>query len=163
MTAQPLSVDEPFDDADSDPGYYSLRLYVAGHTAKSTAAMSNLRRVCETGGLSSGALGLIGHGVGGNSDQPGCERSAAPFIVPQVREGFVENVRGQIFGCVPVAYAPGDKRIDPLKVNFIEMAKVRRVPLRGFDERALVRVFPGNLRRRSSDGHYSSDYITAGE
>jgi circadian clock protein KaiB len=48
MTAQPLSMDEPFDDTDSDPGYYSLRLYVAGHTAKSTAAMSNLRRVCET-------------------------------------------------------------------------------------------------------------------
>jgi circadian clock protein KaiB len=30
-----------------DPGPYHLRLYVAGHTAKSMAAMTNLRRVCE--------------------------------------------------------------------------------------------------------------------
>jgi circadian clock protein KaiB len=39
---------EPAMDADSDPGYYYLRLYVAGQTAKSMTAMSNLKRVCET-------------------------------------------------------------------------------------------------------------------
>ena len=32
---------------DSDLGPYHLRLYVAGHTTKSMAAMANLRRVCE--------------------------------------------------------------------------------------------------------------------
>ena len=32
---------------DPDPGHYHLRLYVAGQTTKSLAAMANLRRVCE--------------------------------------------------------------------------------------------------------------------
>jgi circadian clock protein KaiB len=34
------------DDA-FDPDYYRLRLYVAGQTAKSLAAVANLKRVCE--------------------------------------------------------------------------------------------------------------------
>ncbi|GJD98140.1 circadian clock KaiB family protein [Methylobacterium isbiliense] len=34
-------------DPDADPGHYHLRLYVAGQTAKSVAAMANLRRFCE--------------------------------------------------------------------------------------------------------------------
>jgi circadian clock protein KaiB len=34
-------------DADADQGYYHLRLYVAGQTTKSLAAMVNLKRVCE--------------------------------------------------------------------------------------------------------------------
>lgn len=33
--------------ADADPGQYHLRLYVAGQTAKSLAAVANLKRVCE--------------------------------------------------------------------------------------------------------------------
>ncbi len=33
--------------SDTDPGLYRLRLYVAGQTAKSLAAVANLRRVCE--------------------------------------------------------------------------------------------------------------------
>ena len=35
------------DDADADPQHYHLRLYVAGQTTKSLAAMANLKRVCE--------------------------------------------------------------------------------------------------------------------
>lgn len=31
----------------ADPMFWTLRLYVAGHTAKSMAAFSNLRRLCE--------------------------------------------------------------------------------------------------------------------
>jgi circadian clock protein KaiB len=31
-----------------EPEHYSLRLYVAGQTAKSVAAIANLKRVCET-------------------------------------------------------------------------------------------------------------------
>ncbi len=34
-------------DLDSDPTHYHLRLYVAGQTTKSLAAMANLKRVCE--------------------------------------------------------------------------------------------------------------------
>ena len=40
------SDDDPADN-DPDPGHYHLRLYVAGQTAKSLAAMANLKRVCE--------------------------------------------------------------------------------------------------------------------
>lgn len=45
--SEPLSQDDEWSDADMDPGYYHLRLYVAGQTPKSLAAMRNLRRVCE--------------------------------------------------------------------------------------------------------------------
>ncbi|MDB5315159.1 MAG: circadian clock protein KaiB [Rhodospirillales bacterium] len=38
---------EPDADTDSDGGRYHLRLYVAGQTPKSLAAMANLRCVCE--------------------------------------------------------------------------------------------------------------------
>ena len=34
-------------DLSADAGYYQLRLYVAGQTVKSLAAVSNLTRVCE--------------------------------------------------------------------------------------------------------------------
>ncbi|MFL5286016.1 MAG: circadian clock KaiB family protein [Rhodopila sp.] len=35
-------------DLDVHSGHYRLRLYIAGQTSKSLAAVSNLRRVCET-------------------------------------------------------------------------------------------------------------------
>ncbi len=35
-------------EPDPDAGYYRLRLYVAGQTAKSVVAMNNLKQVCET-------------------------------------------------------------------------------------------------------------------
>ncbi len=44
------AADPPPEDpaaADADPGHYHLRLYVAGQTTKSVAAMANLKRVCE--------------------------------------------------------------------------------------------------------------------
>ncbi|MEE7461018.1 circadian clock protein KaiB [Methylobacterium fujisawaense] len=37
----------PETDLDRDSGHYHLRLYVAGQTAKSLAALSNLKRFCE--------------------------------------------------------------------------------------------------------------------
>ncbi|MBE7198669.1 MAG: circadian clock KaiB family protein [Parafilimonas terrae] len=37
----------PETDPDRDPGHYHLRLYVAGQTTKSLAAMTNLKRFCE--------------------------------------------------------------------------------------------------------------------
>jgi circadian clock protein KaiB len=41
-------VDETAPDADDESGCYFLRLYVAGQTARSLAAVNNLRRFCET-------------------------------------------------------------------------------------------------------------------
>lgn len=34
-------------EGDADPSHYYLRLYVAGQTTKSLAAITNLKRVCE--------------------------------------------------------------------------------------------------------------------
>ena len=43
MSGQP----DQTDGAGPDEGHYHLRLYVAGQTTKSLAAMANLKRVCE--------------------------------------------------------------------------------------------------------------------
>jgi circadian clock protein KaiB len=42
-----MAVDEPSVAAPSDGGAWRLRLYVAGQTPRSLAAMINLRRLCE--------------------------------------------------------------------------------------------------------------------
>lgn len=42
-----MSDDQDEDGWDADTGHYHLRLYVAGQTTKSLAAMINLKRVCE--------------------------------------------------------------------------------------------------------------------
>ena len=43
--SEDLHDDAPHDDGDAFP--YHLRLYVAGQTTKSLAALANLKRVCE--------------------------------------------------------------------------------------------------------------------
>lgn len=47
MTEQTSHAGDPVSEADLDPGQYHLRLYVAGQTQKSLAALANLKRVCE--------------------------------------------------------------------------------------------------------------------
>jgi len=47
MTHDQPRPEPPLADPDTDPGYYQLRLYVAGQTVKSLAAMANLRKICE--------------------------------------------------------------------------------------------------------------------
>ena len=47
MNPQDPVLPERDPDGDPDPGHYHLRLYVAGQTTKSLAAMANLKRVCE--------------------------------------------------------------------------------------------------------------------
>jgi circadian clock protein KaiB len=48
MNAQPESSSGPLTTPEEDDaGFYRLRLYVAGQTPKSLAAMANLRKVCE--------------------------------------------------------------------------------------------------------------------
>jgi circadian clock protein KaiB len=48
MNPEHAHLDDSSPDADADNGHYYLRLYVAGHTSRSIAAMTNLKRVCET-------------------------------------------------------------------------------------------------------------------
>lgn len=47
MNPQDPVLPEQDPNGDPDPGHYHLRLYVAGQTTKSLAAMANLKRVCE--------------------------------------------------------------------------------------------------------------------
>ena len=42
-----MNVQEDETPAAADPDLWDLRLYVAGQTAKSLAAFTNLKRVCE--------------------------------------------------------------------------------------------------------------------
>ena len=47
MSGREAFDDDQLPDSAPDPSQYHLRLYVAGQTAKSLAAMANLKRVCE--------------------------------------------------------------------------------------------------------------------
>ena len=47
MTETRPHTDDPVSEEDGDQGQYHLRLYVAGQTQKSLAALANLKRVCE--------------------------------------------------------------------------------------------------------------------
>ncbi|MCJ2123440.1 circadian clock KaiB family protein [Methylobacterium sp. J-077] len=47
MSERISSTPDPVSEEDGDPGQYHLRLYVAGQTQKSMAALVNLKRVCE--------------------------------------------------------------------------------------------------------------------
>lgn len=48
MSANDTSpIGEPAAGDDADTGAYHMRLYVAGQTAKSMAALANLKRICE--------------------------------------------------------------------------------------------------------------------
>jgi circadian clock protein KaiB len=47
MNRQTHPMAETAGAANSDSGHYRLRLYIAGQTSKSVAAVANLTRVCE--------------------------------------------------------------------------------------------------------------------
>jgi circadian clock protein KaiB len=47
MTGKPTTETQMPVEAASDNGNYNLRLYVAGQTPKSLAAVANLKRICE--------------------------------------------------------------------------------------------------------------------
>jgi circadian clock protein KaiB len=47
MSQDHTPVAEDVSAAENDPGHYHLRLYVAGKSGKSLAAIANLSRVCE--------------------------------------------------------------------------------------------------------------------
>jgi circadian clock protein KaiB len=47
QTREPKSLKELRDTPSADRGAWELRLYVAGKTAKSVAAIENLKRICE--------------------------------------------------------------------------------------------------------------------
>jgi hypothetical protein len=89
--------------------------------------------------LTRGAFVLIGKGVGGYAEEPGCEGSAAPFVTWEIGECFVKDLRGEVFSCGAVANAADQKIVDAFEMKLVERFEFRRVPLSGFDEQTLVR------------------------
>src|ERR1700722_3791985 len=72
-------------EVEFDAEYYQLRLYVAGQTAKSLAAVSNLKRVCEehlAGRYEISVIDLLQNPQLAASDQI----LAIPTLVPRLPE-----------------------------------------------------------------------------
>jgi len=47
MMTNQMANDGPVEEFNPDEGVWELRLYIAGQTAKSTAALANLHRLCD--------------------------------------------------------------------------------------------------------------------
>ncbi len=95
-------------------------------------------RIAGGRSIADGAFGLVGDGVCGDAEQPRSKGSAAPFVLGQIGEGFVEHVGGEIFGGGAVVDAADNKSVDALEMKLVERVELRRVALSGLDERALV-------------------------
>src|SRR5215471_3555894 len=67
-----------------------------------------------------------------NPQQPCAKGSPSPFVLPDSGQGLAENVRGQVFGLMPVPYTADHVAIDPIEMLLVKLAKARRVALRGF-------------------------------
>src|SRR5271165_5554350 len=98
---------------------------------------------------------MIGDGVGGDTDQPGAEWSAAPFEISKVRERLMEDFRGQVFGGLAIANAARDVCVDQFEVHLVQLAKCGRITARVVYQRAHVGVIGQDFRSR----HWSSEYI----
>jgi hypothetical protein len=106
---------------------------------------------------------LIGKGVGGYPEQPGGEWSAPPFVGREIGEGFVKNLRGQIFSDRAVTDAAGEEMVNAFEMKFVERVEFRGVALSGLDEKPLLFALRRCFLRRSSDGHHGSGYSNCRE
>jgi hypothetical protein len=106
---------------------------------------------------------LVGEGVGSYSEQPGGEWSAPPFVGREVGEGFVKDLRSQIFSDRAVADAAGEEIVDTFEMKPVERVEFRGVALSGLDEKALLFALRRCFLRRSSDGHHGSGYSNCPE
>jgi hypothetical protein len=110
-----------------------------------------------------GPLVMIDDGVGGDAEEPGGERSAAPFIGGEVGESFVEGFRGEVFGGGAVVHATDDEEVDAIEMQLVENIEFRRVGLRCFDEQALVGAWRRGFLCRTSGGHHDPAYSNCRE
>jgi hypothetical protein len=105
-----------------------------------------------------GALEMIDDRVRGNTEEPGRERSPAPFVVGKTGKGFVENFGGKVFGGGTIMDATENEEIDAIEMKLVENIKFRQVSLSRLDQQALVGAFwRWFLCRTSGSDHSSKD------
>src|SRR5712692_5025725 len=117
---------------------------------------ARFRRILYMARLTCRALRLIRDRVRSNAEQPGCKRRAPPFVTFQIGQRLVKDLASQIFRFVAVAHSPRNKRINPLEMNVIQFAELRRILLRSLHQQTLPRVFPDHFRRRFARRHSPS-------
>ena len=101
--SRPQTLAELAANAEADPDVWELRLYVAGKTAKSVAALENLKRLCEEhllGKYKIEVVDLVAHPQLAKSDQI----VAIPTLVRKLPEpirkviGDLSNVERTLVG-----------------------------------------------------------------
>src|SRR5215475_4903437 len=75
----------------------------------------------------------------------------------------MKGLRREIFALGAVLHAPHDVRIDSLEIEFVEVGKAGRVPLRSFDQKPLIRFFLQSLHEFSAVLPYTYDNGAGGE
>ncbi len=80
----------------------------------------------------------IGERVGGDTQQPGHERCAAPFELPEIGEGLMEDFGRQVLRFFAVRDAACDVGVDALEVVFVQLGETAGVALGGLDHQSLV-------------------------
>src|ERR1700732_5210741 len=103
-----------------------------------------LRRCRKIPRLPARALKVIRNDSRSNSEQPRCEGYSAPLKLPNAGQRLPENVCRQVFGLMTIADAPRDIHVHTVEIFFVQVAKPRRVALRGFNPQPVV----GALRHR---------------
>src|SRR5215471_173090 len=73
-----------------------------------------------------------------NPIQPYGERHTAPFEASDIFQSVMEHLRRQVFRLVPVVYTANDKRVNALKVRFIQFSEAAWILLRGFDQQPFL-------------------------
>src|ERR1700681_4459006 len=106
--------------------------------------------------LAGGAFEMVDDGVRGNTEKPGSEGSAAPLVIGEIGEGFVEHFGGKVFGDGAVLDATDNEEIDATKMKFVENIKFREIGLRRLDQQAVVGNLWRSLLCRTSCGNHRS-------
>jgi len=101
--SQPKSLSSVNGGAVADPGLWELRLYVAGKTARSVAAMENLNRLCEehlAGKYKIEVVDLLKHPKLAKGDQIVAIPTLVRKLPPPIRKviGDLSNVERTLVG-----------------------------------------------------------------
>jgi hypothetical protein len=97
------------------------------------------------------AMPAVRQRVGGDPQQPCCERRTTPLKPSQVPQSFMKDFRGHVFSFIAVVDPPHDKRVHAMKVLFIKLCETAWVllgrlyqePLMGEIANDAQRVPPG--------------------
>ena len=87
---------------------------------------------------------VISNSIGGDPKEPGCEGSAARFKAPQVSEGLMKHLRGQIFGLIAVANAHRNVGVDSIEIRLVKLGEAARILLCRLHQKLLVSFLPAS-------------------